>query len=188
MTDRDQRIADRGFFVGDVVSIAQRLLGCELAHAGARGVITECEAYHQDEPACHAHIGPTRRNRTMFEAGGHFYVYRIHQVFCCNIVTGPAGLGAAVLLRALEITAGDEIVSLRRGARPRRDWASGPGKLCRALAIDLALDGCDLCAPDAPVALFERRRPVDADGILATPRIGISKATDLLWRFVLPAD
>ncbi|MCA9521903.1 MAG: DNA-3-methyladenine glycosylase [Myxococcales bacterium] len=177
------RILERAFFDDEVTRIARRLLGCQLEHAGVRGTIVECEAYHESEPACHAHIGETRRNRTMFESGGHFYVYRIHQVFCCNIVTGPAGLGAAVLIRALEVTAGIDLARQRRGDRPQRDWTNGPGKLCRALAIDLRLDGSDLCDLDAPVRLFERPVPIDAASIEESRRIGISKAKELPWRF-----
>jgi DNA-3-methyladenine glycosylase len=164
--------------------VARDLLGLELLKAGVGGPIVEVEAYHQDEPASHSHRGMTARNRSMFLTGGHIYVYRIHQSICANVVTGAEGEGQAVLIRALLPRHGRDQIAQRRGERPERIWTDGPGKLCSALAISLADDGQDVLAESATIRLIDRGVRLSDEQIARTPRVGISKATDLTWRLV----
>lgn len=180
------RLIHREFFRRDVLTVAEALLGLHLVHGDVAGRIVETEAYHYSEASCHAHIGRTRRNEVMFWPGGHLYVYRIHQVSCCNVVTGDADEGIAVLIRALEITGGHAVVRVRRAGKPQKIWADGPGKLCRAMGIALHHNGLDLCDPASPLYL-ERRDPV-VGRVRTAPRVGISKATELPWRFLLEPD
>jgi DNA-3-methyladenine glycosylase len=183
------RIA-RAFFARPVLEVAPEVLGLLLVHVlpdGTRlvGRIVEVEAYLGDgsDPASHAHRGPTPRTAPMFGPPGHFYVYRsmgIHR--CANVVCEPAGRGAAVLLRAAEPLAGQERMRALRGGRGGTELASGPGKLAEAFAIELAHSGSD--ALTGPLRL-ERPARADAVEIAAGPRIGISKAADLPYRFFL---
>ncbi|MEZ6189133.1 MAG: DNA-3-methyladenine glycosylase [Planctomycetota bacterium] len=170
------------FFSGEVLDVARGLLGKLLLVDGVGGPLVETEAYHPSEPASHSHRGPTPRNRSMFLRGGHVYVYRIHRSLCVNLVTGPPGEGAAVLLRALWPTHGLDRIAARRAPQPRRSWTDGPGKLCQALAITLADDGGRIGQRvrivDAP--------PVPEAAVARGPRIGISKARELPWRFWVP--
>jgi DNA-3-methyladenine glycosylase len=176
-----------------VVEAARRLLGCYLvrnASTGQRKVrIVETEAYPHDDPACHAFAGRTARNLSMFTAPGHAYVYRIHRSHCLNIVTGPSGRGEAVLIRAVEPVDGIALMAVARreatvGARAPagENLANGPGKLCQALDIDLALDGTDLLSRQGDSLLYLLEGDPVGD-IAITPRIGISKATHALLRF-----
>lgn len=153
-----------------------------LLRDGVGGPIVETEAYHEDEPACHAHPGKTRRNRSMFELGGQLYVYRIHQSICSNVVCGEEGVGAAVLIRALLPTDGREAIAARRGGKAERIWSDGPGKLCQALGITLEDDGQSLLET-GPVRLLDRGIRYAEGEVEVGPRIGISKAVDLPWRF-----
>ena len=177
----------------DVVEAARRLIGCYLVRNGAAGRrmvrIVETEAYPHDDPACHAYSGLTARNRSMFGPAGRAYVYRIHRSYCLNVVTGPIGRGEAVLIRAVQPVEGLELMEAARrastvGARPPtgESLANGPGKLCQALDINLALDGIDLlsCHGDPELCLLEGD---DVREIAVTPRIGISKSTDAMLRF-----
>ena len=165
-----------------MLEVAQALLGKVLLKDDVGGLIVETEAYHPSEPASHSHRGPTRRNQTMFRAGGHVYVYRIHRSTCVNLVTGPPEEAAAVLIRALLPTDGLDQIAARRAPQPRRAWTDGPGKLCSALGITLDDDGTRV---GQRVQVLSRGVEVPAHAIEATPRIGISKAVDLPWRFVL---
>jgi len=178
----------------DVVEAARRLIGCFLVRTDAHGQrkvrIVETEAYPHDDPACHAFSGPTSRNRSMFGPPGHAYVYRIHRSYCLNVVTGPTGRGEAVLIRAVEPVEGIDLMATARrnatvGARipAGPDLANGPGKLCQALEIDLALDGAALLSRGCRSTLYLLEGEEVAD-IAVTPRIGISKATDALLRFI----
>jgi DNA-3-methyladenine glycosylase len=142
------------------------------------GRIVETEAYlADDDPACHAHRGPTPRNQAMFGPPGRAYVYRIYGIhWCVNVVTEAEGRGCAVLIRALEPMAGqDQMVANRKNP----ELTNGPGRLCQALAIDGSLDHTDLTRT-GPLYLLKGKPPAD---VVATPRIGITKAADRPWRF-----
>lgn len=171
------------FFARDVEQVARGLLGKVLLRGGVGGPIVEVEAYHQDEPACHGHRGRTARNASLFLPGGHLYVYRIHQSLCANVVTGEAGVASAVLIRALLPAYGRSRIARRRRGQPQRGWCDGPGKLCQALAIGLADDGQDLSC--GPVRLEEQGLELPTGAVHAGPRIGISRARELPWRFLV---
>lgn len=160
--------------------VARDLVGCRLFYEGCGGTIVETESYRRDDPACHAYVGLTERTRVLFGPPGRAYVYLsygIHSLL--NAVAEPEGEAAAVLIRALEPTAGLERMRQRRGPRPDHDLCSGPGKLTEALGVDLGDNGADLCRD--PFLLLEPagERPPLAVG----PRVGITKATELPWRF-----
>lgn len=164
--------------------VARRLLGCTLVSrlggAVTAGVIVETEAYGSDDPACHAFRGPTARNAAMFMAAGTLYVYRIYGVHhCANVVTGPAGVGEAVLIRALEPVRGHDAMRSRRGVEEDRMLCSGPGRLCAAMGIDVAANGSDLFT--GPVTLLEA--PAAPREVRVGPRVGVTKAADRQWRF-----
>ncbi len=159
------------FYDRPVVEVARDLIGCTLSHGACAGMIVETEAYHESEPACHAYVGLTPRTRTLFAAPGRAYVYRSYGIHALvNAVCEPEGVGAAVLIRALEPTAGIELMRLRRGqigGRAPRDHelCSGPGKLTQALAISLADNEADLAT--GPVRIASRvawRRAAGAGG------------------------
>jgi len=179
----------RRFFARGAVAVARDLMGRVLVHqtrAGlCAGIIVEAEAYDESDPASHCYNGPTARNRTMYGPPGHLYVYRSYGVhWCCNVVTGGAGVGAAVLLRAVEPIAGLPIMQRRRfdGADgPLRDLARGPGRLCAAMGITRDHDGVDTTEPPLWIGRTPGRfsRPT----LRTTPRIGISKAVSRPWRF-----
>jgi DNA-3-methyladenine glycosylase len=170
---------------GPVVAAAEGLLGrricSEIGGERTEVVLTEVEAYDgEDDPASHAHRGVTARNRTMFGPPARLYVYRSYGVhWCMNVVTGPEGKGSAVLLRGGRPVVGRAVMERRRG---RTDYLTdGPGKLAQALGVTGAHDGISL--QSGPLRLLDA---VPEPGtILAGPRIGISKATDRPWRFVL---
>jgi len=165
-----------------VVEAARLLVGCTIAHGDASGVIVETEAYHEREPACHAHIGLTARTRTLFAAPGIAYVYRSYGIHALlNVVVEPEGVGAAVLIRALEPLTGLPAMGRRRG-RPRpTDLCSGPGKLTQALDIGLELNEAPLLT--GPIRLGPPPGDRPAEQIVAGVRIGITKAVELPWRF-----
>ena len=163
-----------------VVEAARALVGCTVAHAGCAGVIVETEAYHADEPACHAHAGLTARTRPLFEAPGLAYVYRSYGIHALlNAVVEPAGVGAAVLIRALEPIEGLGRMYERRGVSRETELCSGPGKLTQALGVGLECNATSLV--DGPVRLGPPLGSPPA--IVAGPRIGITRAADLPWRF-----
>jgi len=169
----------RDFYARPVEEVAPDLLGCVIRHGGAAGRIVEVEAYHQSEPACHAFVGVTPRTRVLFGAPGRAYVYRSYGIHAClNAVTEPEGIGAAVLIRGLEPVEGLEEMRARRGLDRDDQLCSGPGKLTEALGIGLDLN--DTSLEDGPI----RIEPGHASPRVARgPRIGITKAADLLWRF-----
>lgn len=180
------------FFRRDAPLVAPDLLGhvVETRFDGrvTAGRIVEVEAYRQDDPASHCYRGPTERNRAMYLAGGHIYVYFIYGMhYCANIICGEPGYGEGVLLRAVEPLEGIEVMRRRRGPKVReRDIANGPAKLVEALGIGPEQNGIDATAPESPILLLEGT-PVPSAQIIATPRIGISKAVDVPWRWTILA-
>ena len=170
------------FFDRSVHDVARDLIGCTLLFGGCGGVIVETESYERDDPACHAYVGPTKRNEVLFGPPGRAYVYLsygIHSLL--NAVAEPDGSAAAVLIRALQPTVGVEPMRERRGGRPDEDLCSGPGKLTEALGIDLSLNGHELTREPFRVrGRDDAWRTVD---IVAGPRIGITKAVERPWRF-----
>ena len=175
-------ILDEAFFGRDVVGVARELIGATLLVDGIGGVIVETEAYDREDPASHSFSGPTRRNAAMFGPPGRAYVYRSYGIhWCLNFVCGEAGRGSAVLIRALEPTTGIDAMAARRGLAEPRALCAGPGRLTQALGVAIGHDGLSLAAP--PFQLIARREP--RPGLVTGPRIGISKAIDLPWRFGL---
>ncbi|MGI8624244.1 MAG: DNA-3-methyladenine glycosylase, partial [Solirubrobacteraceae bacterium] len=119
---------EAGFYGRPVLDVARDLVGCVVSHAGASGIIVETEAYHESEPACHAHVGLTRRTRPLFAVPGTAYVYRSYGIHALlNAVCEPEHVGAAVLLRALEPLNGLEAMRERRGLERAEELCSGPG-------------------------------------------------------------
>lgn len=168
------------FYRRPVALVARDLIGATLLFRGAGGPIVETEAYDHQDPASHSVKGPNSRNRSMFGPPGHAYVYRSYGLhWCLNVVCGPTP-GAAVLIRAIEPLAGIEEMRSRRGDLPERQLCSGPGRLCAALGIDVSWDGHDLRRP--PFSLSSG--PPTAEVLIGT-RIGISRASDVTWRFGL---
>ena len=170
------------FFERSVHDVARDLIGCGLRFNGVGGAIVEVEAYERDDPACHAYVGLTPRTATLFGPPGRAYVYLSYGIHSClNFVCEPKGEAAAVLIRALEPRWGIEEMRRRRGREDLRDLCSGPGKLTEALGIGLDMDRAPLNEPP-----FEVREPDDewADvDVGCGPRIGVTRAADLPWRF-----
>jgi DNA-3-methyladenine glycosylase len=162
--------------------VAPELIGAELYVDGVGGVIVEVEAYDHEDPAAHG-FGNRRseRNASMFLPGGHAYVYRSYGIhWCLNVVCGDEGVSEAVLVRALEPTQGLDVMRARRGLEDVRLLCAGPGRLCQALGVTRAHDGLPLDRP--PFELRDRTRTVE---IVTGPRIGITKAVELPWRYGL---
>jgi DNA-3-methyladenine glycosylase len=171
----------RSFFRRSVHDVAPDLIGAALLFGGTGGTIVEVEAYHHTEPAAHSFHGPTPRNAVMFGPPGYAYVYRSYGIhWCLNFVCEPKGSASAVLIRAIEPTAGLAAMRRRRGLKDERLLCSGPGRLCEALGITVAQNGMALDV--APFALFARPDPVEIE---AGPRIGLTKAAELPWRYGL---
>jgi DNA-3-methyladenine glycosylase len=170
------------FYARPVVEVARDLIGCVVSHDGCSGLIVETEAYHHSEPASHAYVGLTERTRVLFGPPGHAYVYRSYGIHAClNAVCEPPGIGAAVLIRALEPVEGIELMRERRGLERLEDLCSGPGKLTQALGIELSDNGCDLAL--GPIVIARKPRAWREAPVAASRRIGITKATELEWRF-----
>lgn len=172
----------RAFYDRPVVDVARDLVGCVVEHAGASGTIVETEAYHGSEPACHAYVGLTKRTSTLFGPAGDAYVYRSYGVHALlNTVSEAEGVGAAVLVRALEPLEGVAAMRARRSLDGLRDLCSGPGKLTQALGIGLDLNETPL---DGSGPIVIHARPAgDAPEIVTGGRIGITRAVELPWRF-----
>ena len=176
------RLLDEAFFAHSVHDVARDLIGCSLTYGGVGGTIVETESYHRDDPACHAYGGPTPRSSILWGRPGRAYVYfsyGIHSLL--NAVAEPEGEAAAVLIRALEPRWGIEAMRERRGREAARELCSGPGKLTEALGVGLEDNGRSLL--EAPFEV--RAAPPDAPAVEVTtaPRIGITKAAELPWRF-----
>ena len=166
------------FFDRSVHEVARELIGCELLVDGVGGMIVETESYERDDPACHAYVGHTPRTATLFGPPGRSYVYLsygIHSLL--NAVCEPEGSAAAVLIRALEPTEGLVAMRRRRERDDARDLCSGPGKLTEARGVGLTDNGKRL--DRAPFEL----RAGEPRSVVTGPRIGITKATELPWRF-----
>jgi len=170
----------RDFFARSVHQVAPDLIGATLLVDGVGGRIVEVEAYDQQDPASHAYRGRTPRNAAMFGPPGHAYVYRSYGIhWCLNLVCGGEGVPEAVLIRALEPTRGVDLQKRRRRVENVRQLCSGPGKLCQALGITREHDGLAL---DVPPFRLEARD--DVPEIVTGPRIGITRATELRWRYM----
>jgi DNA-3-methyladenine glycosylase len=166
-------------FARSVHEVAPELIGATLIVDGVGGRIVEVEAYDREDPASHGHRGRTERNASMFGPAGHAYVYRSYGIhWCLNLVCEDEGVPSAVLVRALEPTQGLEEMRARRGVADLRLLASGPGRLCQALGITRDHDGLPLDQP--PFEVRKRAEPVQ---VLAGARVGITRATELPWRY-----
>jgi DNA-3-methyladenine glycosylase len=173
----------RAFFARPVLEVARDLVGCVVTHGDTAGVIVETEAYHDSEPACHAYVGITPRTRVLFGPPGRVYVYFSYGMhWMLNAVCESRGVGAAVLIRALEPIDGIDHMRARRGMDGLRQLCSGPGKLTQALGIGPELNDTDLLR--GPVVFSDRPRDWRDVAIDVDTRVGITKAADLPWRFV----
>lgn len=166
---------------------AERLLGSELiSEIGGQNVrvrIVETEAYDQSDTASHSYKGETPRTKVMFGPAGYLYVYFTYGMhYCCNVVVGEQGHGAAVLLRAVEPLEGEPTLAERRSGKTGIELTNGPAKLCQALGIDRRMNGHHLSRLPLRLVL---RPPVEASRIVTTTRIGISSGKDVPWRFYL---
>jgi DNA-3-methyladenine glycosylase len=173
----------------DTLTLAKQLLGCTLVHESQEGptsgIIVETEAYLQNDPACHAYRKKSARNAPMFESAGIVYVYLIYGLHhCFNIVSGVAGIGEAVLIRALEPIDGIELMQKRRKTKDLRNLCSGPAKLVQAMGIThdfnfLAIDSKNF------YCIFPQTTDYQ---IVTTTRIGITQGVDLPYRFYLEGN
>jgi DNA-3-methyladenine glycosylase len=177
-----ERRLDRAFYSRDALEVAPDLLDKVFVVGRCAGRITEVEAYRADDPASHSFRGRTARNAAMFGPGGLLYVYFTYGMhFCANVVTGPAGDGQAVLLRAVTPCRGLETMRARRAARSDRALADGPGKLCQAFGLDRTHDGTDLCT-SGDVLIVDDGTPPPTDPIVGA-RVGIRHAVEHPWRW-----
>jgi DNA-3-methyladenine glycosylase len=173
------RTVGSDFFARSVHEVARELIGVTLLVDGIGGRIVEAEAYDQEDPASHGYRGRTERNASMFGPPGHAYVYRSYGIhWCLNLVCEGEGVANAVLIRALEPTYGLDEMRKRRGVDDPRLLCSGPGKLCEALAVTREHDGLPLDRP--PFELRPREGSVD---VVTGPRVGITRAAELPWRY-----
>ena len=171
----------RDFFARSVHEVAPDLIGVTLLVDGVGGRIVEVEAYDQEDPASHGFRGPTPRTTAMFGPPGHAYVYRSYGIhWCLNLVCDRPGRAEAVLVRALEPTHRLDLMRARRSVQAERALCSGPGKLCQALGVTIAHDGLPLDEP--PFELLARE---GTPSIATGPRIGITRAAELSWRYGL---
>jgi DNA-3-methyladenine glycosylase len=175
------------FLNNSPIKVAPRLLGCILIRIDGQkrlsGMIVETEAYDQTDVASHSYRGETPRTKVMFGASGIAYVYFTYGMhYCLNIVTGPIGHGAAVLIRAIEPIEGKKYMYENRDIKLEYQLTNGPAKLCQALKIDKKLNGHDLL--DKPLQLIIKP-PISKNNIVRSNRIGISQGKDPPWRFYL---
>jgi DNA-3-methyladenine glycosylase len=187
---------DPGFYDRPVLEVARDLIGCTVEHGQTSGVIVETEAYHEIEPACHAFIGLTPRTQPLFGPAGDAYVYRSYGIHALlNAVCEPEGVGAAVLIRAISPVRGIEQMRARREGAPGkalrrplrdRDLCSGPGRLTQALGIGLDMNQTSLT--NGPVRILPASGAWHGREVIASTRIGITKAIELPWRFSLVGD
>lgn len=170
------------FYNRPVLEVAPELIGCVVTHGETSGAIVEAEAYHESEPASHGFIGLRPRTEVLFGPPGRAYVYRSYGVHALlNAVCEPDGVGAGVLIRALQPLTGVELMRRRRGLQRERDLCSGPGKLTQALGIELDDNGVDLLR--GPIVISSRPPAWRDIEVVADRRIGITRAVELPWRF-----
>ena len=183
----------RAFYLQDTLVVARKLLGKQIVHKTSHGLLTgrivETEAYTVGDPACHAYKGITERNKTMFGAPGHAYVYLSYGIhYMLNVVTAPEGAAEAVLIRAAEPVDGVALMREYRHASPNEKdmrLAAGPGKLAQAFAITrAAYDGIDLTDPESPLIITDAESGLTEE-IIETTRIGITRGIELPWRYYL---
>jgi DNA-3-methyladenine glycosylase len=175
------------FYDRPVLEVAPELLGCAVWHGETAGLIVEAEAYHEEEPASHAFVGLTPRTRVLCGEPGRAYVYRSYGIHAMlNAVCEPVGIGAGVLIRALAPLAGIDRMRARRGLSRTTDLCSGPGKLTQALGIKLQLNGTSLA--DGPIVIRARAPGWEDPAVVVSRRVGITKATELPWRFTVAGD
>lgn len=177
------------FLNEEVDTVAEKLLGCFLERTidGEKVLvrIVETEAYDQEDAASHSFRGPTARNEVMFKESGHLYVYFTYGMhYCANVVTGQAGYGSGVLLRAAEPVAGMNVIEERRGQKGVFT-TNGPGKLCQALGIDRTLGGHDLRRP--PLRLLQGKL-LPGEALVRTTRIGITKEAERVRRYYIAGN
>jgi DNA-3-methyladenine glycosylase len=171
----------RTFFDRSVLEVAPDLIGATLLVNHVGGLIVEVEAYHHTEPAAHSYGGRTDRNAVMFGPAGYAYIYRSYGIhWCLNFVCECEGSASAVLIRALQPVKGLAVMRRRRGMSDERRLCAGPGRLCEALAVTHDHNGLRL--DRSPFALYARTEAVD---IAVGPRIGLTKAVELPWRYGL---
>jgi DNA-3-methyladenine glycosylase len=188
-------VLPREFFARPATEVGPELLGCVLRHEKPDGAVavelTEVEAYMGSaDPASHAYRGQTPRNAVMFGPPGHAYVYFTYGMhFCVNLVCQLEGSASAVLLRAGRIVAGEELARERRpSSRRDSDLASGPARLCQALGIDMSQNGVDVCTEGSPLLVTRSTTDSYERKICQGPRVGISSAADLPWRYWIDGD
>jgi DNA-3-methyladenine glycosylase len=183
MGDRNLTVLPRSFYDRPVLEVARDLLGRVVVHDDVAVRLTEVEAYAGGhDPASHAFRGRTPRNAVMFGRGGHAYVYFTYGMhFCMNLVCGPEGQAAAVLLRAGAVVRGLDRARERRAGVVDRDLARGPARLTRTLGIDRRHDGADVTDPRSPLRVA-CGDPVADDVVRWGPRVGVNAARDLPWR------
>jgi len=170
------------FYNRPVLEVAPELIGCVVTHGETSGAIVEAEAYHESEPASHGFIGLRPRTEVLFGPPGRAYVYRSYGVHALlNAVCEPDGVGAGVLIRALQPLTGVGLMRRRRGLQRERDLCSGPGKLTQALGIELDDNGVDLLR--GPIVISSRPPAWRDIEVVADRRIGITRAVELPWRF-----
>lgn len=167
-------ILSKEFFERDTLQVAKELLGCTLVRKingkSYKGIIVETEAYKQNDPACHAFKGKTKRAVTLFKEPGLSYIYMIYGMYyCLNVVTEPIDVAGAVLIRALEPL--DDL-----------DNTNGPGKLCKSLNITTSQNEIDMCQNSSEIYILNKSNGSVIE-VVQTTRIGIKQAADYPWRF-----
>jgi DNA-3-methyladenine glycosylase len=186
------RLVARRTLLQPAERVAPLLLGAVLVHDSAEGRVavrlTEVEAYAGEaDAASHAWRGATPRTQVMFGPPGRAYVYFSYGMhWCMNVVTRPDGIASAVLLRAGEVVEGVALARSRRGSSSERDLARGPGRLCQALGLSGASTGVDVCDPSSALRLLARTRVPGL--VMSGPRVGISRAAEVPWRFWIDGD
>ncbi|MFZ5647207.1 MAG: DNA-3-methyladenine glycosylase [Bacillota bacterium] len=183
-------ILPESFYSRDTAQVARDLLGKVLVHQSPEGLaagrIVETESYMQGDPACHAYRGITPRNRAMFGPPGRVYIYFTYGMhYCFNVVTAAAGVGEAVLIRALEPLAGIDIMRARRGRENIRELCSGPARLVKAMGINPGMYGHDLTRE--PLVLVEGT-DIPEEDVVVTTRVGITSGAELPLRFYIKGN